>query len=138
MKWESMEPQLILNYEQKDIFVFLVQQLQHLQMEPKVKDEIQVTTDSREQHHRFNDQQDHMNQEMELIQQLDKHAQRVTFVLLEQQLQQYVLFQIIVLQAVAQLPYVQMEDIIMIKLDWKPQLNVKNALVDIIVKTELL
>lgn len=87
-----MEPQLILNYEQKDIFVFLVQQLQHLQMEPKVKDEIQVTTDSREQHHRFNDQQDHMNQEMELIQQLDKHAQRVTFVLLEQQLQQYVLF----------------------------------------------
>ena len=89
-KWESMEPQLILNYEQKDIFVFLVQQLQHLQMEPKVKDEIQVTIDSREQHHRYSDQQDHMSQEMELIQQLDKHAQRATFVLLEQQLHQYV------------------------------------------------
>lgn len=92
MKWESMELRLTLNYVQKDIYVSQVQLLRHLQMELKEKDEILVITALKELLHKFNVLLDHMNQEMELIQQVDKHVQQDTSAHLVQLLQLSVRF----------------------------------------------
>lgn len=87
-----MELRLTLNYVQKDIYASQVQLLRHLRMELKEKDEILVITVLKELLHKFNVLLDHMNQEMELIQQVDKHVRQDTSAHLVQLLQLSVRF----------------------------------------------